>query len=68
MLLPNKNLGVAHCDIRVGLSGKEDAHGLIMAKLDEEEATADLITFQLLGAGIKIKLEDTRIANQRYRW
>jgi len=68
MLIPNKNLGVARCDIRVGVSGKEDANGLIVAKLNDEEDTADLITFQPLGAGIKIKLEDIKINNQRYRW
>ncbi len=68
MLVPNKNLGVAHCDIRVGISGKEDANGIIEAKLKDEEATADLIALQPLGAGIKIKLEDIKIADQRYRW
>ena len=68
MLVPNKNLGVACCDIRVGVSGTADAKGIIAAKLKDEEATADLITFQPLGAGIKIKLEDIKIASQRYRW
>ena len=68
MLVPNKNLGVATCDIRVGVSGKEDAKGIIAAKLKDDEAAADLVTFQPLGAGIKIKLEDIKIANQRYRW
>lgn len=68
MLVPNKNLGVASCDIRVGVSGKEDAKGIISAKLKGDEATADLVTFQPLGAGIKIKLEDIKIADQRYRW
>lgn len=68
MLVPNKNLGVACCDIRVGVSGAEDSKGIIAAKLKDEEATADLITFQPLGAGIKIKLEDIKIPSQRYRW
>ena len=68
ILVPKKEAGVARCDIRVGISGKEDAKGIIVAKLKGEEATADLITFHPLGAGIKIKLEDIKIANQRYRW
>ncbi len=68
MLVPNKNLGVACCDIRVGVTGTEEAKAIIAAKLKDAEATADLITFQQLGAGIKIKLEDIKIANQRYRW
>ena len=68
ILVPNKYLGVACCDVRVGVSGTEDAKGIIAAKLKDEEATADLVTFQPLGAGIKIKLEDIKIADQRYRW
>ncbi|MCY3614877.1 MAG: hypothetical protein OXH03_07275 [Bacteroidetes bacterium] len=68
MLVPNKNLGVARCDIRVGVSGTEDAKAIIAAKLKDEETIANLNTIQPLGAGIKIKLEDIKIANQRYRW
>ena len=59
---------MARCDIRVGVSGTEDAKAIIAAKLKDEETIANLNTIQPLGAGIKIKLEDIKIANQRYRW
>jgi len=68
MLIPNKKLGVARCDFRVRVTGKDEAKGMIAAKLHDKETTAELFTFQPLGAGIKIKLEDIKISNQRYRW
>jgi len=68
MLIPKEKQGVARCDVRVRVIGTEEANGIIVAKLHDKETTAELLTFQPLGAGIKIKLEDIKIANQRYRW
>ena len=67
-LWPRKELGVAICDLRVNLTGKEETTGVITARLGEKEATADVSGVQPLGAGIKIKLEDIELGNQRYRW
>ncbi len=55
MLIPNEKHGVAHCDIRVHVTGTEDTNGVILAKLNDKETSAELVTFQPLGAGIKIR-------------
>ena len=67
-LWPREELGVAICDLRVNLTGKEETTGVITARLGEKEVTADVSGVQPLGAGIKIKLEDIDLGNQRYRW
>ncbi len=67
-LWPRNELGVALCDLRIGVVGKKETNGIITAKLGAEEATAELFGVEPLGAGIKIKLEDISLGNQRYRW
>ena len=67
-LSPRKELGVAICDLRMDVTGKDETSGIITAQLGGEEATADLESIQPLGAGIKIKLRDVDFGNQRYLW
>ena len=68
MLHPREKLGVAMCDLRIGVTGTEETSGFITARIENEEATAEVFAVQPLGAGIKINLEDIRFGNQRYRW
>ena len=68
ILRPRKELGVATCNLRVGVTGTEETSGIITAKIGDKEATADIFGIQPLGAGIKIKIEDIDLTNQRYRW
>ena len=68
MFHPRENLGVAMCDLRIGVTGTEETSGIITARIENEEATAEVFAVQPLGAGIKINLEDIRFGNQRYRW
>lgn len=65
---PREELGVAICDVRVKVSGTEETAGTISAKLGALEVEAELTAVQPAGAGIKIKLEDIGLGNQRYRW
>ncbi|MXX70207.1 MAG: hypothetical protein F4Y74_14765 [Gemmatimonadales bacterium] len=64
---PIPELGVARCEIKLRASDQE-ASGTITAKLDSATATAEIKSVLPAGAGIKIKLEDIDLANQRYRW
>ncbi len=41
---------------------------MITARFGEKEVTTDVSGVQPLGAGIKIKLEDIELGNQRCRW
>ena len=68
MIAPTESIGVARCDLGVRVTGKEETNGIISARLGDQEATADLKTYQPLGAGIKIKLEDISLGDKRYRW
>tara|TARA_B100001123_G_scaffold1412_1_gene2001 strand:+ start:4183 stop:6396 length:2214 start_codon:yes stop_codon:yes gene_type:complete len=68
-LWPRLELGVAICDLTVTVTGKEEATGVITARMGDDEVTASLAAIQPLGAGIKIKLEDIgEDYSQRYRW
>ena len=68
ILRPREELGVAICDLRIGVTGTEETNGIITARIGDKEATAELFGVQPLGTGIKIKLEDISLGNQRYRW
>ncbi len=68
VLTSRENLGVAICDLRVRVSGKDDAEGIITATMGSLEATAKLFGTLPLGDGIRIKLEDISLRDQRYRW
>ncbi len=68
ILWPKEELGVAMCDLRIGVTGTEETSGVITAKIGSSEATAEVFGVQPLGAGVKIKLEDIDLGNQRYRW
>ena len=67
-LWPREELGVAICNLRIEVTGTEETRGIITARIGAQEATAELLGVQPLGAGIKIKLEDISLGNQRYRW
>ena len=59
---------MAICNLRIGVTGTEETSGIITAKIEAKEATAEIFGIQPLGTGIKIKLADISLGNQRYRW
>ena len=68
LLSPRQELGVAICDLKIRVTGQDETNGIITARLGTKEATAELLGVHPLGAGIKIKLEDIGLGDQRYRW
>lgn len=64
---PIPGLRIARCELKLKASDQE-ASGTITAKLDSATATAEVRSVLPAGAGIKIKLEDIDLTNQRYRW
>ncbi len=68
VLVPRDELGVAMCDMRIGVTGTDETNGVVTARIGAHEATAEIFGVQPLGEGIKIKLEDISLGNQRYRW
>ena len=67
MLKPRKSLSVAMCTFSVKPDGQE-ARGVLVVRLGESEASADLVSHIPLGANLSIKLADIDLGNQRYRW
>ena len=65
---PKEELGVAICDLSIRVTGKEETAAVISARLDAHEAEAALAALQPFADGIKIKLENIRLGNQRSRW
>lgn len=68
MLAPRENLGVAMCDLRVAAIGPDETEGIITARTGPLKAEAKLFGTRPLGDGIRIKLEDISLGDQRYRW
>ncbi len=66
-LEPSKVTGIARCAFSVRTS-KVGASGELLAKVNEQQASVNLIGTEPLGSGISIKLEDVDHANQRSRW
>lgn len=67
MLLPRADLGIALCSFYI--SAKEaDVIGRLTARFAQHVAEAEVHTESPEGTGIKIKLEDVDLGNQRYRW
>lgn len=67
ILRPNSELGVSVC--RLHLRAKSTASkGVLTATLGETSASAEVQSTAPLGSGIKIKLKDIDLENQRAQW
>lgn len=66
-LEPRHDLGVAVCEIFVK-ADETEAQGLLTATLRDGEAAAEVSSVLPAGFGIRIKLRDVDLGNQRYRW
>ncbi len=64
---PIPELGVARCELKLKAS-EQEASGSITARLDSATATSEVKSVLPTGAGIKIKLRDIDLGNQRYQW
>lgn len=66
-LEPHHDLGVAICDIFVK-AGETEARGILTATVGDAKATVEVVSVLSAGFGIRIKLRDIDLGNQRYRW
>lgn len=60
-------LGISSCRFSVVSDGTE-ARETITASIDGQETSAGLVSFQPLGAGLEIKIEDIDLNEFRYQW
>lgn len=60
-------LGIASCRFSVVSDGTE-ARETLTARVGEQEASTKVISYQPLGAGLEIRLEDIDLNEFRYRW
>ena len=67
VLVPKERLGIAVCKLTVS-SMQPEAIGRLTAQFRDHSATAEVFAEPPKGAGIKIKVEDLDLGNQRYRW
>jgi hypothetical protein len=66
-LEPRHDLGVAICEIFVK-ADENEARGTLTATVGKAKAVAEIVSVLPAGFGIKIKLRDIDLGNQRYRW
>lgn len=66
-LRPNDRLGVAIAEFYLTSDGT-DATGTITVAANGYQATTEIHSVESLGAGLKIKLEDIDLKNQRSHW
>jgi hypothetical protein len=67
VIRPDSRLGVAICELTVKSDGTED-RATITASLGSLSTSAEIASVRPAGEGLKIKLEDIDLGNQRYRW
>lgn len=60
-------LGISVCKFSLVSDGTE-ARETMTARVGEFVATAEVISFQPLGAGLEIRIEDTDMGDSRYKW
>jgi len=60
-------LGIAVCKISIVSDGTE-ASETITARAGGQTASAELVSYQPLGAGLEIRIEDSDMGDFRYRW
>jgi hypothetical protein len=66
-MIPRANLGISVCEFTVS-SKEADSIGSLTAEGGGYRASAEVFTQPPKGVGIKIKIEDVDLGNQRYRW
>ncbi|MGQ0553919.1 MAG: ATP-binding protein [Planctomycetota bacterium] len=66
MLQPHEELGIASAEFHVRTPDVEDSC-ILSATVESQEVTTTLHTIVEAGAGLKIKIEDIDLGNQRYR-
>jgi hypothetical protein len=66
-IAPVPRLGIAVCELHLK-AGAAEARGKLVARLGAEEARTEVQSVLPAGAGLKIKLEDIDLANQRSIW
>jgi len=66
-LIPIPDLGIARC-VLAARARTPECEMVLSARVADQAAEATVISIQPKGAGIKIKLDDIDLQNQRYRW
>lgn len=67
LLKHDPDLGIAVCRFSVVSDGTE-ASETITAIAGNQTASAELVSYQPLGAGLEIRIEDSEMGDSRYRW
>ena len=66
-LMPSKTTRIARCAFSVR-TNKVGATGVLVVKINGQQASVKLVGVEPKGSGISIKLVDSDFVNQRYRW